>query len=166
LYFFLKTAFLFSIKYVSFVFKMRYIHACVCKLKIFMLKTKSISLYHRNKEVYRVPVFHKGVQDINFFCLKCVINNETLIGQHKTFLKFVSSDFKQRLCLFIRFTINEYGEKAIEERLQALVAGRDDLVEDHDEQVRVRARKHRDVHRDGGRVRLVQPHAEVALSGQ
>lgn len=46
------------------------------------------------------------------------------------------------------------------------MAGGDDLVEDHDEQVRVRAGEHRDVHGHGGRVGLVQPDAQVALPGQ
>lgn len=46
------------------------------------------------------------------------------------------------------------------------MAGGDDLVEDQHQQVGVRAGEDGDVHGHGGRVRLVEAHAEVALPRQ
>ena len=47
-----------------------------------------------------------------------------------------------------------------------LVSSSYDLVENDDEQVGVGAREDGDVHGDGGRVGLVQAHAEVALAAE
>ena len=47
-----------------------------------------------------------------------------------------------------------------------LVSSSYDLVENDDEQVGVGAREDGDVHGDGGRVRLVQAHPEVALAAE
>lgn len=63
-------------------------------------------------------------------------------------------------------TVHEDGQQAVEERLQPLVAGRDDLVEHRDQEVRVRPGEDGNVHRNGGRVRFVEPHAEVPFARQ
>lgn len=46
------------------------------------------------------------------------------------------------------------------------MARRDDLMKDGHQQIRMRACKHRNVHRHGGRVRFVQAHAKVPFARQ
>ncbi len=62
--------------------------------------------------------------------------------------------------------VDEDGEEAVEEWLQARVAGGDQLVEDHHQQVGVRPREDRQVHGRRGQVRPVQADAKVALPAQ
>ena len=52
--------------------------------------------------------------------------------------------------------VGEDGQQALEQGLEPLVAGGDDLVEHDDDEVGVGAAEHGDVHRHGRRVGLVQ----------
>ena len=52
--------------------------------------------------------------------------------------------------------VGEDGQQALEQGLEPLVAGGDDLVEHDDDEVGVGAAEHRDVHRHGRRVGLVK----------